>query len=115
MKTRFGFVSNSSSTSFCIYGICISERERFLDAFNQAHGGEEPVDDFYDVRYALPEGTTGLSVYSGDYGTYIGMHPASIRDDETGRQFKDRVEATLKELFPGMDFEAEYIEESIYS
>jgi len=78
MKFRQGFISNSSSTSFCIYGY-------YLDKY---------IDCDYDIR-----DKTGIEVYSNpnSYGdsTYIGIPLSTIGDEETFKQFKQRVEATI--------------------
>ena len=86
MKIRHGFVSNSSSSSFCIYGACIKK-----DRVN-----EEEVEK------------QGLSVYYGDPnngGDYVGVGRAwrSIGDEETGKQFKDSITLKIKELFVGTE------------
>ena len=75
MKTRIGFVSNSSTTSFCIYGGDVSE---------------EILDKLYDDK--------SLEVHSGQEGErYAGISWCRIKDDETGLQFKARVQGLLKE------------------
>jgi len=49
--------------------------------------------------------------YDGDY-IYIGSSWANVGDDETGRQFKDRVEKELIEKLPGIKLEFETHEEA---
>jgi hypothetical protein len=44
---------------------------------------------------------------------YFGLAPYSILDDETGRQFKDRVEAEIKTIL-GSDVECNWHEGVIY-
>jgi hypothetical protein len=87
MKLRQGFVSNSSTTSFCIYGIYISadDKSKVRNHFNK------------DVE-SLFRGT-GLEVHYGseyDDGMYIGMPWTRVGDDQTGKQFKQAVEDALK-------------------
>ena len=79
MKIRMGFVSNSSTSSFLIYGTDdISSEEYDLIS-----------DKYYkEIDYYCP--------YGNHY--YIGYSWDSIKDDETGKQFKDRVESKIKEL-----------------
>lgn len=68
MKIRMGFVSNSSSSSFLVYGACLS-----------------PRNELYDL-------TSKIEVYSPpDDNTYIGLSWDRVGDDETGKQFKERV------------------------
>ena len=75
MKIRQGFVSNSSTTSFLIYGVFVDD--------------EELVDKAW--------GVDGIQGYSDPYdsGGWVGASWCSVRDDETGAQFKARVEAKL--------------------
>ena len=83
MKIRNGFVSNSSTTSFCIYGV--TSDEEIYD------------DDDYKTYQKLMK--LGISLFrEPDSGTsYAGVSFSTIKDDETGKQFKERVEKILKE------------------
>ena len=95
MKIRKGFVSNSSSTSFCIYGIWL----------------EDPQEDMYEVAEGL-----GLFVHSDQYGDglYIGKSWTHIGDDETGKQFKESVQEKVDKL-PIDDKKCETHEEGWYN
>ncbi len=80
MKIRQGFVSNSSTTSFCLYGVGIDK-----DLWNEAreHGLEfEPYSEYSDKEYAL-----GLSWHK-------------ICDSETGAEFKQRVRDLVRKALP---------------
>jgi hypothetical protein len=78
MKIRQGFVSNSSSSSFCILGF-------------------EATNEEYDKVDAVPykERTdTTLNTECGisnDEWKLIGYNPSKMREDETLSQFKDRI------------------------
>ena len=72
MKVRMGFVSNSSSTSFCIYGT-------FIKGFTDEH--EEKVEKLHLEYEYDQEGS----------GAYIGMSFNKMKDDETKLQFKTRI------------------------
>jgi hypothetical protein len=90
MKIRIGFVSNSSSSSFLIYVVCLSESE------TQAIFGENKNGE--GVRKKVRE--LGLKCASPCYdaATFIGMSWDKVAGDETGNQFKARVEALIQKL-----------------
>jgi len=105
MKVRAGFVSNSSASSFCIYGtevdwddknmlikkITGKTREELEDA------GEETY--FSEIIYE-PIKKLGLECWSmcGE-SHYSGRSFDTIKDDETGKQFKESTQKVLNELF----------------
>ena len=74
MKIRNGFVSNSSSSSFCILGISVD-------------------DATYDkVQESDKCGIiTECGINEGDDSKYIGLNPESMKEEETLSQFKDRI------------------------
>jgi hypothetical protein len=91
MKIRFGFVSNSSSTSFTIYGASF-EPEELKDLLKEIGKEGTEIDE---VLHG-----TQLQYNVGEYDTvYVGRSWDSIKDDETGKQFKDSIERDLKDLF----------------
>jgi len=131
MKIRNGFVSNSSTSSFYIYGICLDEsganlaerlkknttdeiKKTLLDKNNEAalkrsyltafDTFEAYVDHFNEDAYEILSSITnimGLTMDSPEYytGVYTGIDPSDIGDDETGKEFKTRVETLIKSLF----------------
>lgn len=90
MKIRQGFVSNSSTTSFCIYGALIAPPR---------DEAREETEEYYDAHEDMYEKCEklGLECHSTpwDSDCYIGLEWYNLRDDETGAQFKARVEALL--------------------
>lgn len=77
MKIRKGFVSNSSSTSFVIYGICvdnITEKQEELS---------KNLDVYYDPWENI----------------YIGKSLTQMQDTETLGEFKKKTEKEIKEIF----------------
>jgi hypothetical protein len=83
MKIRLGFVSNSSSCSFCIYGIAIDK-----STANEGELEEKTTDSLLRLEYGEHEG----------WSYYIGRNWDSIKDDETGAQFKKSIEDEIERL-----------------
>jgi len=94
MKTRQGFVSNSSSSSFLIYGVCIEEDEAIKLAEKLT---KENFEEPWEAREAI-DYKTNFETYCPYDEIFIGKSWDSIKDDETGKQFKDSIEKELKEL-----------------
>ena len=117
MKVRAGFVSNSSSSSFCIYGVEMDFDEMIEKIKESNIISEEDMekmeenDELYEVGEILEE-KLGLSTYQCDDYFWIGRRWAEIDDDETGGQFKDGVKTKLEEFF-GPDVECDTYEEEI--
>jgi hypothetical protein len=89
MKIRTGFVSNSSSTSFSIYGLFM-ESSTILELVKQTTGRE-----FKTIYDLYGDNVGGLSRYACDGYAYLGAEWSSIGDDETGVQFRERIKNTL--------------------
>jgi hypothetical protein len=79
MKIRQGFVSNSSSSSFVLWGVSSYDVDMDRDAIENFTYGEKKI--------------AGLQVSSGieSDGFFVGGSPTSMRDDETLLQFKQRI------------------------
>lgn len=128
MKIRQGFVSNSSSSSFCIFGTIADKSfsakkvatyiKKNIDKFKGVDVEEidkslEDEDD-YLVYETFNEGSTGYTIETPDGGeVYVGRYFTSIRDDETGKQFKDSTREFLKELI-GKNVKVDTYEETYY-
>lgn len=82
MKIRSSFVSNSSSSSFCIMGVlldCDSPEKAF-----SKWDGENSYDFFRTLEFR--EGIDELADYS-----VVGMDVNAMKDNETKTQFRHRV------------------------
>ena len=90
MKIRVGFVSNSSSSSFLIYGAVVSDDT---------------------MKHELEK--EGLSEIYGQDDTYIGLSWDQIKDDESGAQFKQRIRDAIKKVC-GPDVKCQTFSESWY-
>ena len=89
MKIRTGFVSNSSSSSFLVFGAWVPS------------GGDEMEEK---VRKMVEKGEIHKEIKfvygnpDGETGGYVGRSWASVDDDETGKQFKQTVIDACKKL-----------------
>ena len=81
MKIRNRFVSNSSSSSFCILGVTIDRdiKEKI----------ESDRTIKLDIQY-------GIDTYLGEY--IAGLPPVDMKDDETLAQFKTRIQTELNKV-----------------
>lgn len=124
MKIRFGFVSNSSSSSFCIFGTSMSKNEflkiisenkeimsKFMEDQKEYFNSEwltdhdnnmmEALSDYDDIFEYLGKYMNNLEIhapYDFDY-VYIGRSFTSIGDDETGASFKKNVKENIDKYF----------------
>ena len=99
MLIRHGFVSNSSTTSFCVYGIVKDAKV------------SEKIEGVV--------GDAGLELFWGnpnDYHTkvYIGRSLCDIQGDETMNEFKLRITSAVETLFPGEGHTCGNYEEGYY-
>jgi hypothetical protein len=91
MKTRQGFVSNSSTTSFVIYGVVVKRDNGLF-----CKDAKDPI----MYQNALQEAAEQLDMeyWDDEDDIYIGRSWAGIGGNETGDQLRDSVYAALKKL-----------------
>lgn len=107
MKVRNGFVSNSSSSSFMMYGTEIDKDEAIrLVGGVLKNEGDEDYDDYCrseeieNIMYEALKDTDLHFVAPYEYDdVMIGRSWSSVKDDETGAQFKASIQAQITKVF----------------
>jgi len=105
MKIRNGFVSNSSSSSFSIYGaeLSMEDIKRFLpediDTLEEPWRWDIEWHSLArDVEKALGEEFSCFYDYECP-SIYVGRELESLKDEETGKQFKESVDIKIRDIF----------------
>ena len=105
MKIRQGFVSNSSSQSFCIYGAAPSFED--MEMFLPEEIDKTDENWKYEIDWNEHEGKI-CEVFGKEFSFYfdyecddfyIGRSLETLKDDETGKQFRESVEKKCEEVF----------------
>jgi hypothetical protein len=95
MKFRMGFVSNSSTSSFCVFGVWFESGE--LEELLKAED-----DDLYETIDSLCC-KLGLNYYNTQYdGWVVGIPYTDMEQEETRKAFEGRAKA-LVEQFTGKE------------
>lgn len=93
MKIRKDFVSNSSSTSFVLYGVA-------LDSAEVAKHLKKPDETWTMVDTFCQAGVECYDDLDGMQKIYAGMSPMMMDDNETLKQFKERVMKKICNVYP---------------
>ena len=96
MKKRNGFVSNSSSSSFLLYGVEMEQND-FEEAAHE-HMSEEDIKESEEDGYIDTWNLCGfknspfpnLNIENCESTYWIGLSWDTVGDDETGKEFKKR-------------------------
>ncbi len=102
-KIRTQFVSNSSSSSFLIFGAPVKHSDfskKIYETILEKKITKTEYDEFDDDILEEVAEKLGLDCIYGCDGRYLGKSWDSIGDDETGKQFKENIENALKKLDP---------------
>ena len=99
MKVRTGFVSNSSTTSFMIYG-CAIDRSELIELLGLEIEDEDDCFDELDSALSKALKKTDLVFhlpYEWD-SVFIGKSWDTVGDKETGGDFKRSIEAAIEKV-----------------
>ena len=110
MKIRNGFVSNSSSTSFCIYGTCITLD--YCKKLLEFKGTNYDLISFIENK--LSSNWIVLTGPDDDTNLYIGKEWSTIGKKQTGEDFIKEIEKKLENIF-GLGIDCDTHTESWYN
>ena len=103
MKIRLGFVSNSSTTSFCIYGCCLEESEALamLSKTGIITKEQEEYSEPWEILDEMAE-ENKIECHSGqdyDDSVWFGFSLTAIPDDVNVGEWKKEKTEMLKKFF----------------
>ena len=111
MKIRRSFVSNSSSSSFCAWGIEYGVDE-FLNLIEKELDLENIQEELYDLFEDVDENIK--VIHDWDTETiFIGREYETLKDSETGKEFKESTEKIIQSKFPDKELNFYFINQEI--
>ena len=106
MKIRNGFVSNSSSSSFCIIGMAFDDDDlkKYIAKIENITDEDEIedidiTDYFYDKNRDI-DIERGIGEYYEQH--ILGKYYSAMKDDETKAHFEARVKKLLEDTLPNI-------------
>jgi hypothetical protein len=116
MKIKSEFVTNSSSVSFVVVGIYLSESDISENLKNLIESKSSVAVIYEDFEGNIDTLILGTDLdysfgncNSASENVMVGMHYTDMKDDETLGEFKARVQKQLKDSF-GIDKDVGHIE-----
>lgn len=118
MKTRTGFVSNSSTTSFALYGYYFSASDEvIMEKLSEKFGMNISIleHDLYEVLHVIQSQFQDMKVIV-DYSNklfYIGKsYHEDMKNTETKQHFMDSIQKKIQKVF-GRDARCDYYMDTI--
>lgn len=106
---RNDFVSNSSSSSFMIVGYCSNYDEIIenLESRGIDRGDEESLHCLCELLINKTHAELGheQEITDDPYNCWFGLGYADMEDDETKKEFKERIFKEVKKIFPNATIE----------